>query len=232
MEKIKAEITRVIEHTPYIRTFELGFDKNINFEWKPGQFANIAFDKDGNARPMSIANSPKDKGKIAFTVRLSKEFTTELFKKKEGDALYFEGPYGRFTLDDSKDSIVMIAGGVGISPFLGMIRSIRDSFYKKNIILFYSVKSKKDFVSLDELEDAQKQGWFTLVPILTSKDENELKDWEGEKSRIDKDMILKHVKNPAEKTFLICGIPQMVADVMKIISEIGVSKQDIRFEGW
>jgi len=124
--------------------------------YKSGQFIFVRFYNEylsKEAHPFSIASKSNDH-KLKVVVKNLGDFTSGIHNLKVGDKVSIEGPYGRFNYD-RRDGIdqVWIAGGVGITPFLGMAEDLKDRKINMKIDLYYSVKDDKDFISLNNLKE-------------------------------------------------------------------------------
>ena len=113
--------------TPTVKSIKL--EKN-NFEYKPGQHARIEFNIDdpenGNARPLSIASSPTENF-LLFSTKISRTlFKQKIGSLKVGDKIKIKGPMGVFVLDENAKNIVILGGGIGITPFRDMIKYATD----------------------------------------------------------------------------------------------------------
>lgn len=133
------------------------------YPFKTGQFAFIKIDKapfNGVPHPFSISGATESS--VFFTIKALGDFTQALEKSLEpGDPFRLSRPYGHMTFDDYDSPQVWIAGGIGITPFLSHLRSMRQP--AQSITLYYSVRRKEEAVHLDYLRSLEKR-WdhFTL----------------------------------------------------------------------
>jgi hypothetical protein len=111
---------------PKARAFH--FTKPPGFAYTPGQFANFslprpaATDDAGMQRSFSIASAPyEDEIMIATRMRPS-AFKRTLAAMPAGTRLAMEGPHGELVQEDDGRPAVFLAGGIGITPFLSMLR--------------------------------------------------------------------------------------------------------------
>ena len=96
---------------------------NQRFNFKPGQFAWL---KLGHAsrhadNPFSISSAPNANGEISFLIKEVGDFTASLPSTRLGSAAFLDGPHGHFQIPKQAKSVVMIAGGIGIAPFVGLL---------------------------------------------------------------------------------------------------------------
>lgn len=114
----------------------------------PGQYIMIRFPDDEEKRAFSIVDYDAETKELTIIVKKNGPFTRKLFSADEGQEFELLGPYGRFILhEDTKKKIIMIAGGIGITPLYNMAVNHMD----KDITIYYSVKDKDDAVLIDEL---------------------------------------------------------------------------------
>ena len=141
--------------------------------YKSGQFIFVRFYNaklSREAHPFSIA-SKSDNAELKIIVKSLGDFTSKIAHLRVGDKVSIEGPYGRFNYNrDGGKHQIWLAGGIGITPFMGMAEDILDNHNLKNRVdLYYSVKSTSDFVGLEELNDvASKNPKFRVIPWVTS----------------------------------------------------------------
>ena len=140
-------------------------------EYIPGQFVFISFKSDsisGEAHPFSLISNPSD-ASIQIAAKMAGDFTNKLSGLKIGDKAKIEGPFGKFNYKNAKSrQQIWIAGGIGITPFLSMARSINWSEYK--IDLYYSFRDSSDGVYSDELKDISSGNHnFSFLPWTSGK---------------------------------------------------------------
>src|SRR3989344_2497840 len=148
------EITFIPDHKP--------------ISYKSGQFIFIRFynKKLGKeTHPFSIAsksNSPM----IKIIIKVLGDYTNKMQHLKIGDKVSLEGPYGRVNYERKGDKDqIWIAGGIGITPFIGMAEDLRNNNIKNNIDLYYSVKNSSDLVGIEELNEiASITNKFRIIP--------------------------------------------------------------------
>ena len=206
------------------KIFTLILKTNKKFNFKSGQFCFLRLNKDKlyARHPFTISSSPADED-LHFTIKLNGRFTKSASELKEGEEIIVEGPFGIFVPEEK--NIVLIAGGIGITPFISMIRNNIISENKKNILLFYCSKTKEDLIFKKEL-DSIKEKWLEKVYIL-SGEESEV----CEKGRINKEIIKKYIKSE-DYTFYICGPEEMKNCLIRELKEIGIKKDKIKTESF
>jgi ferredoxin-NADP reductase len=121
----------------------------------PGQYAAIGFKRYGRPSPVrcfSIVSSPNHPEEVQFAMRVVGNFTQSIAALKAGTRVFIRGPFGNFVTDDARDrNIVLLAGGIGVTPFISMIRHATETGSTKTITLLYSCKSQNDIPFYQEL---------------------------------------------------------------------------------
>lgn len=134
------------------------------FNFLAGQYIRVSVpellrsDPKGAARVFSIASSPNDKNKISIAFRDSRNgFKRTLLKLPPGSLVDIEGPFGYFTLPkNSSQPIIFIAGGIGITPCLSMIRYATEEKLAHPITLLYANRNAESAPYLEELRTITK----------------------------------------------------------------------------
>jgi predicted ferric reductase len=184
--------------------------------YNAGQFMFLRFHNkklSSEAHPFSIA-SKSDSEKLRFVIKALGDFTAKLSEVKVNDRVTVEGPYGRFNKKSTNDQ-VWIAGGIGVTPFLGMARDLNNPDFK--VDLYYSVRANCEFIALDELKQAEKNNKNFRVIEWVSND----------KGFLSVDEIKKQSGNLLSKEFYICGPNEMKIALRNALISAGVDKSKI-----
>ena len=192
--------------------------------FKAGQFAFIEIQDQGlqEPHPFSISSSPNDET-IRFTIRVLGDWTRKIREElKSGTEAILRGPYGRFESDFSEKKQVWMAGGIGITPFLSMVRGmgLDDD---RDIHLVYAVREKKEALFLDEISSKVSQLTGFKLVLLESK--------LGDYARVD---IMK-TKLPApisEYDYYLCGPKSMVNGISNDLRKEGIVRSRIHTEAF
>lgn len=219
----KFRVADVRQETHDVHTVELQ-PEDEDVEHEPGQFAFVTFhsmDVPDEEHHFTIASAP-DRDGFEYTVKAVGDFTTKLGNLEEDDTAVIEGPYGAFTLDDSDTSVVMVAGGIGITPFMSMLRHM-DRTTGRETHLFYGNRTVDDIVFRDELAElAERNDWLTVTHVLSEE------DVEGfEHGYINED-LLQDADPDAQ--YYVCGPPVMMDAVEDALRSLDVSRSQITTE--
>lgn len=220
------EITKVLQETH--DTWSLFFKGKIK-SYKPGQFLFVQLIKDGKvseSHPFTISSSPT-KDELSISVKSVGDFTSTIRDRKPSELAYIDKPYGIFSfLNYDAKNFVFIAGGIGITPFISMLRYIYDTKLEKNITLIWGNKTSKDIAFKDELDKmASEMQSFKVVHVMSNQN-----DWLGEKGFIDAEKIKRYVSDFRETQFFVCGPPAMMKNVIRDLKQLGVPKNHIHYE--
>lgn len=197
-------------------------------EYTPGQFMLLTLPC-GVKRAYSIASAPGSEF-LEFGIKLvDGEFTSKIEQLPEGEKILVEGPLGPLMYEPLGE-YVLIAGGVGITPMMSVLRA-RDGKECRKDVLFYSSRTKDGLVYFDELVELEKRNECLQI-VFTLTRENP-KGWKYETGHVDGKMIKKYIKDFDKKRYFVCG-PQKMVDGLKavIIDELKVPIQNCTFEGW
>ncbi|MEK6984616.1 MAG: FAD-dependent oxidoreductase [Nanoarchaeota archaeon] len=218
------------KETPDVRSIKLSFDSN-KFDFKPGQYMIVELDVDdpenGNTRPLSIASSPTEDF-LLFSTRISQSLFHQKFNSlKIGDKVKTKGPMGIFVLKEDAKEIVFLGGGIGITPFRGMIKYACDKKLPTKMTLLYSNRAPADIVYKDEWPGFEKQNPnFKVVHTITDNTTG----WGGRTGRINEDMIREFCSDINNTLFYICGPPKMVEGLSQLLKTMKMPQQNIKME--
>ena len=123
-------------------------------------------------------------------------------------------------------NLVFIAGGIGITPFMSMLRFISDKRTERRVTLLWGNKSEKDVVfrkELDRFESSMPS--LKIVHVMSNQN-----DWPGEKGYIGKEIIRRYVQNITGSRFFLCGPPVMMKKIEGALRSIGVHRTRIHYE--
>ena len=222
-------------------TYSFLFKKPNKFSYLPGQYLYLSLphfknnDYKGPTRIFTISSSPTEKN-IMITTRIRKKskFKLELLKLKKNTTVEFEGPSGTFILDEHEiGHHVLIAGGIGITPFRSFIKYSIDKNLPNKIDLIFSDKSKNDFPFYRELLQIKKAHKHINIYMTATRIKNP-KNWSGLTGRINSKMIKSILKNNKlnQKTYWICGPPPMVMTVEQELLNLKIKHKNIRIENF
>jgi predicted ferric reductase len=203
--------------------------KGKKIHYWPGQFMFIQLLRDGrlsSPHPFTISNSPT-REHLSITPKDLGDFTSTIKETRVGDKAYIDAPYGVFSfLNYDQEELVFIAGGIGITPFMSMLRYIYDLKLDLKVTLFWVNGSEMNLCFQEELRQIQEAlPNVRVVLVMTRQD-----DWEGEKGRLDADTIEKHLDTLDRKDFFVCGPVEMNRAVIALLKKMNVPSSRIHSE--
>lgn len=228
-----------VEETAEARTFRFEVEGG-RLEWRAGQNLVMTIpglvDPRGPTRPFTISSSPTEGGVVAITTLVrGSPFKQHLAKLAAGDTVENEAIEGTFVLEPGRPA-VMIAGGIGITPFRSMLRSAVDMKLEKPLVLLYSSKTPSDIVFRSELAEFERRNHAIRVLHTITRPEQAQEKWEGRKGRIDAELIREGMRGIRHPLIYVAGPPGFVSEARRLLdAEIQVSAEDIRtdeFEGY
>jgi ferredoxin-NADP reductase len=232
------KVVNIFQETPQVKTFRLMNPEYgaVPFTFLPGQFLTFSASIDGKRirRSYTIASSPTQHGYVEITVKREEQGAESRFLHDNvsvGDLLEVSGPSGVFTFTGKEtESIVLIAGGVGITPMMCIIRYLTDRGYRGDIFFLYGTRALQDFIFREEIGYLQKRNANLHVTVTMSSAEGT--GWDGAKGPISREFIARSVPDIARRRVHLCGPPPMMAFVRAELVGLGVPKDRIKTEAF
>jgi predicted ferric reductase len=198
-------------------------DGHPGFRFSPGQFGWLTlwgspFKITGH--PFSFSSSAEvTDGRVEMSIRNLGDFTSAIDKVPVGQRVYLDGPYGAFTIGNPADMHVLIAGGVGVTPMMSMIRTLADRSDTRPVILLYGSRDWESITFREELEALKARLNLTVVHVLA----NPSAGWTGDQGFITADVFKRHLPPPyADHEYFICGPDVMMDAIEKALGEMNV----------
>jgi ferredoxin-NADP reductase len=218
-------------------TMAFWFDTSgSDFAFEAGQNADFTLidppktDAEGNTRTFSFASSPHHRDSFLIATRMRPTaFKENLRSLPLGTRLEVEGPNGNMVLhEDSSRPAVLLAAGIGITPFRAMLEWAAEQKLPRRFILFYSNRTPAMTAFLNDLEAWSKRNPnIQLVPTITDSTDP---DWPYETGRVDEAMLARHVPDLKRPVYYLAGPPGMVEALKTLLLKRGVSPYNVRFE--
>ncbi len=221
----QAEFLERIERTPAAVSYR--FKRAADLQFIAGQYMLVDLG-DELIHPLSLSDCPEETGFIEFTKRMTgSPYCQRLEALNQGDTVMVKGPAGKFYFEPpDNNSLVLIAGGIGITP----IRSILKSLAKTKqplcrIILLYGNLNRDDIAFRTELENLTLPD-YRLVHVLADIS-GMAHAYQG---LIDADIIAREVPASSNACYMISGPPAMVEALKKALATINVAADRIRID--
>ncbi|OLT10363.1 hypothetical protein BJF78_29100 [Pseudonocardia sp. CNS-139] len=202
-----------------------------SWAFSPGQFAWIRLERSvlAEEHPFTIASSAHD-GTTQFTIRHAGDFTSTIRRLPLGSPVWVDGPHGAFTNDsDEAGGFVMIAGGVGITPMMSMVRTAAHRGDRRPYRLVVVASKPEDLLFRAELAQLRQHMDLEVTEVLRRP----TRGWSGHTGEIGVELmsvVLSGAESPETFEFFICGPPALVTDALSVLDLIGVAPQHIHTE--
>jgi ferredoxin-NADP reductase len=208
------------------------FARPEGFTFQAGQAINLALvdppetDAKGNSRTFSIASAPSE-GTLQIATRMrDSAFKRVLGSLAPGAALKLRGPMGNFTLPaDRSKPVAMLAGGIGITPFMSMLREEERAGSKRPRVLLYANRSPADAPFLAELHALARRGTGLRMASVITENAPAPGTWGG---IADPELLRRELGDASGATCYLAGPPAMVGALRKALDAAGVAAGDIR----
>jgi ferredoxin-NADP reductase len=208
-------------------TMAFHFAKPAGFSFKPGQAVNIELpeppaEANSARRIFSLVSAPFETVlTVATRMREGSAFKRTLATLQLGTKLKLRGPQGLMTLhEDRAHAAVFIAGGIGITPFISMLRQAAHDRLAQRLLLLYSNRRLQDAAFLAELHGLERQNAsFRLLARMTDAE-----------SIINEETLKRFVGDAAVPVYYLAGPPAMVEAMSAILKRVGIRDDDVRSE--
>ena len=232
----KLRIARIFQETPKVKTFRLAPVEGVGglpFEFEPGQFLTLSVPSGGSQvkRSYSIASSPCCHGWCDLTIKHESGGIVSGYlheQVKEGDLVDASGPYGRFTFRGvESDSVVLLGGGVGITPLMSSIRYLTDQSWNGRIDLVYACKDLDGVIFREELNLLARRHPNLHVSIVLSGESSER--WTGPRGYITAELLCQ-IPEIRSRRIHLCGPPVMMDAVRNQLGKLGIDPAAVHSE--
>ena len=200
-------------------------------------------------RAYSMANHPAEGNIIMLNIRIATPpwdrannqwmdvnpgiCSSFVFDRKPGDKVTISGPYGEFAINPTEREMVYIGGGAGMAPLRSQIFHLFHTLKtKRKVSYWYGGRSKKELFYVDQFRKIEEEFPNFKFNIALSEPE-EADNWDGYKGFIHQvlyDNYLSKVDDPDDLEYYLCGPPLMNAAVLKLLDDMGIPPENIRFD--
>lgn len=201
----------------------------------PGQFIYLQTHRLGEAHPFTVSHFDEEFGAITITAKRLGPFTRRLAWLGRGHVVFVDGPYGVFTREalTTDRSIVLIAGGIGITPFLSLLRSWRErrAGDGRDVVLFYGNKTLADIAYKQDLERLSSMVPGARVIHVLSHDRDIGGNGRLELGYVDHRVLSRYLEQPLGRyEYFVCGPPPMMDGVTRLLRRHGAPRRAIHTE--
>ena len=232
--RLNLRVSDILNETPSTKTLRLISPEGYLPPFLAGQYIALFLEVGGirTSRPYSLSSAPNQTGYYDLTVRRMEGGLVSnylLDEVKQGDSLQSSGPEGHFYYNPlfHDRTMVCLAGGSGITPFMSMVREVVECGLDREIYLFYGYKSFEEAIFHDVFSNMSKR--FSNVhyfPVVESPPAG----YQGMTGLITGELIRSSLPDVNEKTFYLCGPQAMYDFCIPELEGLGIQKRKIRKE--
>lgn len=212
-----------------VTTLTLSRDEEVMF--KSGQCLTVYFPetKLNEGKAYSISSAPHEK-KITITVKDMGLFSHKLCSLSVNDTVLCSHPYGFFFSEEENSPLVLLAGGVGIAPFLGMIKDVLHKNPSRIVRVYYSVQYQHEALFLPMLRELCEQYPSFEYTLHVTREEPSGDVWK--EGRIPFSLVArKHIED-GDTEYFVCGSISFVRDAWKGLREASILDEQIYTEAF
>jgi len=188
--------------------------------------------------PFSISSAPSQSAnELSFIIKDLGDFTHQVTELNAGDLVYVDGAYGNFgklvtSIVQNNESIVMIAGGVGIAPIISLLRELAANHNQINqpIHLIYGNRIQEQMIDLSTLVDLQIFKQLTITPVISEPSAN----WTGITGILDTTTLQQALEKTnginKQTRYFVCGAAEMIDGVEHALEALSVDTHRIDSE--
>ena len=232
-------VARIFEETPDVKTFRLAPVNGgaLPFIHAPGQFLTLQQQVNGQrvTRCYTIASPPSQCAYCEITVKretpgLSSRSLHDQVRR--GDRLSIGAPAGKFVFDGREgDHIVLIAGGVGITPLMSITRYLTDICWSGRIDFIVAVRKRSDVIFREELRLLEARFPNLHVYLILSQAEHD-REWSGDRGHLSLSVLERWVSDWKTPPVFVCGPKPMMEAVTALLLKLGVPADHIHTEAF
>lgn len=223
-------VTKVIDENEQIKSFYLKADDGHMPTYKAGQFLPIQVEIDGTPqmRRYTLSGNPDKEGEYRLTIKreseglVSNHFHSQI---QEGDTIKAMPPFGKFFLEDNDRPVVLLGGGIGVTPMLSMLYHAVQT--KRDTHFVYGATQASHLVLLDEINQLKEEHPFK-EDILLSRPQEGDDDIATFKGRISKEWMEENL--PLDADFYFCGPVGFMETIKTALDDLNIPEERIHYE--
>ena len=232
----ECRVFKIVQEDNNVKSFYLNFDDGCPMpEFKAGQFIAVRIkNEDGSYSKTRQYTLSLNYNESFYRISVKRENEGHLSRRlcdeiKEGDNIEITIPMGKFVLDESDKPLILLGGGIGITPMLTMAYDSCNSNSNREIHFIYSIPNMQNHSFKDEIECLDENKNFKKTIFYTRPFNNEEcgKDFDV-KGRITKESMAKNLTK--DGIFYFCGPVPFMKNVYQNLIAIGIKKEQINYE--
>ena len=232
--RLPATIVAIGRETPTVKSFTLDLGgREIGF--MAGQWVDFFVTLEGAEAVggYSITSSPAEQTTFSLAVKRDGSdhpVTNWLHEEAQvGDRVEVALGGDFFYEPDEAGAVVLIAGGIGLTPLMSIVRSVHELAAGTRLTLVYSASTSDELLFKDDLEKISADN--PRIRVIFTVTQPASNDWDVHAGRIDAD-LLREESVDLHALFFVCGPPSMIRAMVSMLRELGVPRPQIRYEQW
>lgn len=230
LRRVPYKVTEVRPERGSVWSLALEADGHPGMRFLPGQYGYLrlgspySFDE----HPFSFSSSSEDRGRLEFAIKELGDFTNVIGQVPPGTTAFVDGPHGSFSTDlTPAPGYVFIAGGIGIAPFMSLLRTLADRSDPRPVLLVYGEKRWDDVAFREELDELKGRLALEVVVVLEEAPEG----WDGETGFVTEAVLRRHLPQEGfERHVFICGPNPMIDAVERALVACGIPELNVTAE--
>jgi ferredoxin-NADP reductase len=222
------QVARIFQETPTVKTFRMVSTdrRRLPFTFKPGQFLTLSLPVDGKQvrRTYTVSSPPTRTSYVEITVKREVEGVASHYlhdQVREGDLIDVRALSGRFTFTgDESHGVVLIGGGVGITPMMSVLRNLTDAAWEHDVWMVFAVRTPHDIIygkELTYLEERHPNFHLQIVVETVAGT-----DWRGSTGRVTAQLLSDFIPDLPGRRIYLCGPAPMMDAVRAMLEGLGV----------
>ncbi len=231
---MRLRLVEVLDETPSTKTLRFARTDGELPPFRPGQYISLTVHIGDvtTTRPYSVS-SPPGVGTLDLTVKREPDgfVSPWLCDRQPGWEVVSSGPAGSFVYDPLRDRgpLVLLSGGSGITPFMGMLRHFATVGFPAKTTLLHNSRSPDDVIFEDTFAAlAATHDELDVVSVISRPPEG----YEGVTGHLDAELIATHVPERDRASFFVCGPDGLIRHVEAQLASLGVPAHAIRREAF
>lgn len=204
------------------------------FAFEPGQFAWLLTGRSpfrAQEHPLSFSSSAERApgGEVELSIKALGDWSsTAVPALAPGERVWLDGPFGAFTPGrDDRAPLVLVAGGVGVTPMRAILLTLRDRGDRRTVVLIYATHDPSRAVFGRDLAELERDLDLRVVRVHEAPPPG----WTGERGFVTADVLRRHVPgDPRRARFLVCGPAPMMDAMERVLVDLGVPPSHVRTE--
>jgi CDP-4-dehydro-6-deoxyglucose reductase, E3 len=235
VKRLPARIERTLPLSHDVMGLYLRLPAAETFRFEAGQYIDIIL-PGGRRRSFSIVSPPHDARMLELHVRrvAGGEFSERLFDEDmRGALLSIEGPLGQFAYRPGSAPMLLIGGGTGLAPLLGMLRHVIENGIERDMTLYWGVRSERDLYAQATLQRlaaelvTARAGSLRYVPVLSEPSA----EWQGSRGWVH-EAVLRDIADLSPYDAYTAGPPAMIEAVRREFARRGVAASRLFFDSF